>query len=48
MYAKLLFGSKAMSRRRQLSLARSAIAKQAVVGVERERNFDSPSNGLGR
>ena len=44
--AKQLFASKRKSRRRQFSLAQSAIAKQAIVGNESERNDDSPSNGL--
>ena len=43
---KQLFGSKPMSRRRQLSLASSAIAKQVIVGDVSDRNVDSPSNGL--
>ena len=44
---KQLFGSKPMSRRRQLCLARSVIAKHAIVGDESdERNVDSPSNRL--
>ena len=43
--AKQLLGSKPMSRRRQLSLARSAIAIQAIFCDESERNVDSPSNG---
>ena len=36
--AKQLFGTKPMSRQLQLSLAPSAIAKQAIVGDESERN----------
>ena len=39
--AKQLFGSKPMSRRRQSSLARSAIAKQAIDGRESEGNVGS-------
>ena len=42
MKAKQLFGSKPMSRRRQLSLARSAITKKVIDGDESERNVDSP------
>ena len=36
------FGSKTMSLRRQLSVARSAIAKGAIVVDECERNVDTP------
>ena len=43
--ANQLFSSKPMSRRRQLSLAWSAIAKQETVGDESDPNVDSPSNG---